>query len=130
MNKSQVATAVAAFLIAAQAYCCAGNFAGEAKLHGNMYMSKSDLESVEARLKQTNVRTQNPLVQGIDLSRLNPLKTKIKPQKNVEIDLFTSLQDIFSVSILGIFGMVGINGLFRFYGTVKNKRRIGIKGLK
>ncbi len=62
---------------------------------------------------------QSPI---IDLSKLNPLKTKIKPAKDVEINLFSSLEDLLSVSIIGIFGLVGISGTYALRKALKAKK--------
>jgi|GEM_PF-6611823 len=113
--------------------CCA-SFAGEERGDGSCYKkpegySHGELDNLEKRFKKPQSPAPNTVPPGLDFNKLNPLKTKLSPQKNLEVNFFKSAREFLVVSILGLFGLLGSTGLIGLYRAVRKKKDKKLRGL-
>lgn len=85
--------------------------------------SRDELSSTKKRFTRPAQQNPDKVKPGLDLTKLNPLQTKLHPQKNMQVSIFSSMREIFVFSIIGLFGLLGSSGLYGLYRAIKKNKR-------
>jgi hypothetical protein len=85
--------------------------------------SRDELSKTKDKFNKPVQQNPDKVKPGLDLTKLNPLHTKLHPQKNMQVSIFSSMREIFVFSILGLFGLLGSSGLYGLYRAIKKNKR-------